>query len=309
MLGSKSPHLSVIFSNYVSLQALHGTLANLLREEGKNVNDLHELGCMLVRSKSVRNELAHMSNTRCVALRCVALRCVGSVIQRDVTSAYSQYAMERSESRQVLRANPSLLPPNGTVADLNAALDQPIEYFSQYPRLLQALMNTISVSSTAYCAFAFMLADIYRILRQINVKPAPPRGAHEELCDNSRIQTIDVQLLFDWHDLPNTPNDLAAPDRTLIKTAVFRKTHTPKNQREQPREIVYHAFLFNDVLMIGRPSPTIDKLWFKAIFPLDKLIVWDVPDRHGTRLLDWMARSLTLTHSHSLTDSVRCWRE
>jgi hypothetical protein len=83
-------------------------------------------------------------------------------------------------------------------------------------------MNTIPVNASAYCSFAFMVAEIYRILRQINVKPALPRGAHEELRDNSRIQTIDVQLLFDWHDLVcNTAALVVLHQQTLMIASVI----------------------------------------------------------------------------------------
>jgi hypothetical protein len=99
---------------------------------------------------------------------------------------------------------------------------------------------------------------------------------------NSNDCECDCTVVLAWQ--PHSPKDLASPDRTLIKTGIFHKKHTEK--RGQAQDIVYHLFLFNDVLMIGRASPHIDKLWFKSIFPLDKMIVWDVPDRQGR--LDWI---------------------
>jgi hypothetical protein len=54
--------------------------------------------------------------------------------------------MERQDARTALRENRALIPSTGTAGELISALDQPLEYFSQYPRILQVSKLTLALS-------------------------------------------------------------------------------------------------------------------------------------------------------------------
>ena len=72
--------------------------------------------------------------------------------------------------------------------------------------------------------------------------------------------------------------DLGGGKRKLLLEGKFSKVVEHGTAR---RTVAYSLYLFSDALLVTRPAMFSKKEWFKQYYPLQSLVVWDVPDQAG----------------------------
>jgi len=133
-----------------------------------------------------------------------------------------------------------------------------------------------------------------------------------DLRSKEKIRTVKrLQKTFLWMDQA-TP--IVAPQRELIKEGTFRKKKTTTDLSGNTISIIveYHLYLFNDLLIVGRPAfGDLSLLLFKAVIPLESCIVWDVPAdgkcKFGFQVVRTDVKSQTLMFNADTREIKEAW--
>eukprot|EP01094_Clydonella_sp_ATCC50884_P009053 TRINITY_DN1858_c0_g1_i3.p1 TRINITY_DN1858_c0_g1~~TRINITY_DN1858_c0_g1_i3.p1 ORF type:complete len:593 (+),score=238.02 TRINITY_DN1858_c0_g1_i3:233-2011(+) len=237
--GSEGPRLTALFSNALLLRSLHNNLATLV-EEGTDV-------------------LA-----------------VASVLHA-LPDAFSQFVLDRAESKELLamEAVAEELEAAGA-ADapaLDSVLDSIVEKIEHYPSSYQTFLDSMDANSDEFAELADCITCISRALLAVGLRPPAVTSLHAE-----KQKLVELQARIDWCGAHADERDLSLGTRRLVREGTFTKAVTAVGAK-QSHVATYKLYLFTDVLLVARPSMYAALEWFKAFYPLEALVVWDVPDR------------------------------
>jgi len=149
--------------------------------------------------------------------------------------------------------------------DIDAFLIKPLQRICRYPLLLKEVLKNTHSKHSDREDLKKALVKVESVVKEVNEA--------KRLAENLS-QIVEIQNNFNWG---NTNIELVTPTRRLVKEGQVKKVN--KSSLTTGTKMVTF-FLFNDTLLIGKPSLTLvgNKCTYKDLIPIDKVIVWDVKE-------------------------------
>ncbi|MDP2438487.1 MAG: hypothetical protein Q8P67_22310, partial [archaeon] len=212
---------------------------------------------------------------------------LGIAVDASFLDLYIQYAQVVPEAASTLhvalsqlpapkhkkKAQQILLQRSMTAVEVLQLLSRPLQHIKEYPDMFGHIIAAMpAVSPDLEPAKQFLDMVSLTISRTGNdAVPREEEVTAKDLGSHTHHQT--AQIIRSFHKSSEVAAFLC--DREFVREGRFVQDSSADDRAD-----LIHLFAFRDLILAGTPSG--NRLLLAAIFPIDRTIVWDIPDNRLT---------------------------